>query len=257
MRPPARSSWAPPFGPKMMLILLMVSCGIKAGEIYRAPGGRRREKGRRSPRSGHPQTGAMIVMLVAGGRVLMDIIGFRPGQFPLPALLHAHCRLRGKGSLTSDLGIGDDLSPLPFREGRLSPPAQGPVVFRRPDHFSLPDSVHHLKARVTSRGKDIHGRSICLLLGTGLVNTFDPLNFSMILVGTGHRGSGRGAPGHYHAQRHRPGFALHLPDGDRSFPAAHDLGLLRGGFRGVDHRDSLQYPRRPHECARRPGKDTS
>ena len=105
--PPGPEHLGAAFWPRMILIFLMVSCGIKAGEILLA----RRKAGAEGTPAGlrpevdSPKLAAMIVMVIAGV-YSMDIIGFPLSNFIFLLLFMRIAGLRKKGSLflTSFLG---------------------------------------------------------------------------------------------------------------------------------------------------------
>ena len=105
--PPGPEHLGAAFWPRMILIFLMVSCGIKAGEILLA----RRKAGAGGAPAGlrpevdAPKLAAMIVMVIAGV-YSMDIIGFPLSNFIFLLLFMRIAGLRKKGALflTSFLG---------------------------------------------------------------------------------------------------------------------------------------------------------
>ena len=80
--PPGPEQLGAAFWPRMTLILLMVSCGIKAGEILRARGKNEREAIGEGPNAGVnvPKLSAMIGMIILAV-YLLDVLGFALANF--------------------------------------------------------------------------------------------------------------------------------------------------------------------------------
>ena len=105
--PPGPEQLGAAFWPKMVLIFLMVSCGIKAGEILMARGKKRAEG---TPAGPLPEVNtlklaAMIAMVIAAV-YFMDVIGFPLANFLFLLLFMRIAGLRKKLPLflTSVLG---------------------------------------------------------------------------------------------------------------------------------------------------------
>ncbi len=105
--PPSPEQLGAAFWPKMILIFLMVSCGIKAGEILtaRRKGGAEGTPAGPRPEVDIPKLAAMIAMVIAGV-YFMDIIGFPLCNFIFLLLFMRIAGLRKKVPLflTSVLG---------------------------------------------------------------------------------------------------------------------------------------------------------
>ena len=105
--PPGPDQLGAAFWPKMILIFLMVSCGIKAAEILGA--GRRRDAGtaEAAPPSevDTPKLAAMIAMIIAAV-YFMDIIGFPLSNFLFLLLFMRIAGLRRKGPLLLSTSLG-------------------------------------------------------------------------------------------------------------------------------------------------------
>jgi hypothetical protein len=105
--PPGPEQLGAAFWPKMTLILLMVSCGIKVWEIIKARGKEARETpGDRPPaRVNIPKLAAMIVMIILVVYFL-DVIGFALANFLFLLVFMRIAGLRRKIPLilTSALG---------------------------------------------------------------------------------------------------------------------------------------------------------
>ena len=104
---PMPGQLGPAFWPQMILILLMVSCGIKAWEILKARGKREEETAEAGPLPGvnMPKLAAMIVMVI-GVVYFMDVLGFALTNFLFLLLFMRIAGLRKKVPLilTSALG---------------------------------------------------------------------------------------------------------------------------------------------------------
>lgn len=105
--PPSPEQLGAAFWPKMILILLMASCAIKAGEILRARGktGAEEVQAGPPPEVDTPKLALMILMVIAAV-YFMDIIGFPLANFLFLLLFMRIAGLRKKVSLllTSILG---------------------------------------------------------------------------------------------------------------------------------------------------------
>jgi len=94
---PMPGQLGPAFWPKALLILLMVSCGIKAWEIYRTP-----SEGAARKASSGVDTRRLILMIIAvlGVVFLMDMLGFILANFLFLLLFMRIAGYRRAGSLT-------------------------------------------------------------------------------------------------------------------------------------------------------------
>lgn len=105
--PPGPDQLGAAFWPKMILIFLMVSCGIKAAEILKA--GRSRDAGTTQgvPPSevDTPKLAAMIVMIIAAV-YFMDLIGFPLANFLFLLVFMRIAGLRRKGPLLLSASLG-------------------------------------------------------------------------------------------------------------------------------------------------------
>ena len=105
--PPGPEQLGAAFWPKMILIFLMASCGIKAGEILKSRGKKEAEAIQAGPPSevNAPKLALMIAMVIAAV-YFMDIIGFPLANFLFLLLFMRIAGLRKKASLllTSILG---------------------------------------------------------------------------------------------------------------------------------------------------------
>jgi putative tricarboxylic transport membrane protein len=98
--PPGPEQLGGAFWPKMILILLMVSCGIKAGEILKArrkPEAEAAQAGP-SPEVNTPKLTVMVALVIAAV-YFMDIIGFPLANFLFLLLFMRIAGLRKKLSL--------------------------------------------------------------------------------------------------------------------------------------------------------------
>ncbi len=98
--PPSPDQLGAAFWPKMILLLLMASCGIKAGEILKARG---KEKDGASQSIPRPQVDTLklvlMIVLVAAVVYLMDLLGFPLANFLFLILFMRVAGLRKKGLL--------------------------------------------------------------------------------------------------------------------------------------------------------------
>ena len=105
--PPGPEQLGAAFWPKMILIFLMASCGIKAGEILKVRGKEKAEAIQAEPPAevNTPKLALMIAMVIAAV-YFMDIIGFPLANFLFLLLFMRIAGLRKKLSLllTSVLG---------------------------------------------------------------------------------------------------------------------------------------------------------
>jgi len=100
---PMPGQLGPAFWPRALLILLMVSCGIKALEIYRAP-----SEGAAKKTSSGVDTLKLVLMIVAvlGVVFLMDMIGFVLANFLFLLLFMRIAGYRRMASLTLISALG-------------------------------------------------------------------------------------------------------------------------------------------------------
>ena len=105
--PPGPEQLGAAFWPKMILIFLMASCGMKAGEILMARGKKSAEETPAGPLPAvdHLKLAAMIAMVIAAV-YFMDVIGFPLANFLFLLLFMRIAGLRKKWPLflTSALG---------------------------------------------------------------------------------------------------------------------------------------------------------
>ena len=105
--PPGPEQLGAAFWPKMTLILLMVSCGIKAWEIMKARGKEEKETPLEGPPLGVniPKLAAMIAMIILVVYFL-DVIGFALANFLFLILFMRIAGLRKKAPLVLTSALG-------------------------------------------------------------------------------------------------------------------------------------------------------